>query len=424
MPSRLQESRGYTLLEMSLVLVIGTALIATWAANEVGRRLDDNVRAQATAMKGPILGAVNQYLTERYSELTKAGGGSIVGVGNPLRPTIAELRSLGMLKDPVKNTAFNGGAYRIVVTQYPMGCVAPNCNLDAILYVDRPITDWRNNIDYARLGLAVRTIGDDGAMSTAASPESFIGLAGKWSTTNPAGSRPGLLAARTGYNSAMFSQFYRRDGSLPITGDVAASGYNINDAGRVNATKVNLPAGDSLQIGDAKIFGDNANAAIRSPSGYIYIQDAVGTPGTVSASNGRFTGTVTAGSVNANETTSMTSRIFGNQTVYGTQQVGGVSLGNNVIYLAPQAWAGSTCMANTLTTDPNGTLLTCKQGVWQASGDVPSGTACGFSQDNRYDWTGPQLCMGHNPWDGCPNGYYQGYVASIKGETTISCIKS
>lgn len=424
MRSRRQESRGYILLEMSLALIIGTALIATWAANDVSRRLDDSVRAQARAMKGPILGALNQYLTERYSELTKPAGGSITGVANPLRPTIAELRSLGMLKDPVMNTAFNGGTYRIVVTQYPAGCVAPNCNLDALFYIDRPITDWRQNIDYARLGLAVRAIGDDGAMSTAATPASFTGLAGKWSTDNPEGSRPGLLAARTGYNSAMFSQFYRRDGSLPITGDVAANGHNINNAGQVNADKVKLASGESVQIGSTKIYGDSTNAAIRSPSGYTYVQDANGNVGTVSAGNGSFSNTVTAGAVNANETTTMNARVFGNQTVYGTHQVGGVILGNNVVYLAPQAWAGSPCGSNAITTDPNGTLLTCKYGIWQSAGDVPSGTSCGFSQDNRYDWTGPHLCMGHNPWDGCPSGYYQGVVASIKGETAISCIKS
>lgn len=422
-PSCSARTRGYVLLDASLAILLGASIAAAGAVTAMDKRGDDIARAQGLAMV-TLQGAVNQYLTEHYSQLVQPGGGAVLGVVNPLAPTVTELRALGALKDPLQPTALNGGNYRVKISTFPAGCVAPNCNLDGLVWIDKPLIDWWNNIDYPRLGVAIRAIGSDGATSNAASPGTLQGMQGKWNAVNPVGAQVGILAARTGYNSASFSQFYRRDGSLPMTGDVAANGFNINNAGQVNANTVNLPSGESVQIGSTKIYGDSANAAIRSPSGYTYMQDAAGNAGSVGASNGSFTGTVTAGAVNANETTTLNARVFGNQIVYGTHQVGGVVLGNNVVYLAPQAWAGSPCGSNTITTDPNGTLLTCKYGIWQSAGDVPSGTSCGFSQDNRYDWTGPHLCMGHNPWNDCPSGYYQGVVASIKGETAISCIKS
>lgn len=439
---RRAKQRGMTLLEISLGVAISTVLLTAVATREVAQRLDDNVRAQAMAMKGPLLGALNQYLTERYSQLVQPNGGTIPGVANPLRPTIAELRALGMLKDPVMNTAYNGGNYRMVVTQYPTGCVATNCNLDALLYVDRPIVDWRNSIDYARLGIAMRTIGDDGAMSTAAAPGAFTGMSAKWSTVNPAGNVPGLLAARTGYNAAQFSQFYRRDGSLAMTNDVAVGGYSIQNANAVNAQKVNLPSGSSLQVGSTYLYGDSANMALRSPSGAVVVQN-----GSSGGYGGLYTGTATvysnasvSGNVGVGGTMTATntqanyawangsevnySNVYGDQTVYGNHAINGSLIARGMVYLPAMAWAGYGCGGNGITTDPNGEMLACKGGVWQMAGGSPSGTLCGSSQMGRSDWVGGHLCQGYDPWYSCPAGYSQVAIASIKGEQVNSCMKN
>ncbi len=325
-----RKNRGYALLDASLAILLGTGIVAAGVAAAIDQRGDDSARAQGLAMV-TLQGAVNQYLTEHYSALVQPGGGNVAGVANPLAPTIAELRSLGALKDPFQSTAFNGGNYRIQVTAFPAGCVAPNCNLDGLVWNDRPLTDWWNNIDYPRLGVAIRAIGADGAMSNAATPNTLQGMQGKWNTANPVGAQAGILAARTGYNSASFSQFYRRDGSLPMTGDVAANGVNINNAGTVSAVNANL------------------------------------------------TGTVSATNAVATTSTVSTQTVLGSQTVGGTQQVGGALVAKGQVYLAAQGSTGSGCSGNTITTDATGLLLFCRSGVWQAAGG-------GIKNIAEYDW--------------------------------------
>lgn len=51
---------------------------------------------------------------------------------------------------------------------------------------------------------------------------------------------------------------------------------NLNSANNVNANKVNLPAGNSLQVGNSYYYGDGVNSAIRQ-SGGLYVQNQSGT---------------------------------------------------------------------------------------------------------------------------------------------------
>jgi hypothetical protein len=383
-----RKSRGYAMIDVSLAVLLGSGIAAAGVAAAIDQRGDDAARAQGLAMI-TLQGAVNQYLTAYYGQLVQTGGGTVAGVANPLAPTVTELRAVGALKDPLQVTAFNGGNYRIQISTFPAGCVAPNCNLDGLVWNDRPITDWWNNIDYPRLGVAVRTIGADGAMSTSAAPNTLQGMQGKWNTNNPA-AQAGILAARTGYNSASFSQFYRRDGSLPMTNDVAAGGYNINNAKAVNAQKVNLPSGNSVQVGNALLYGDTVNAAVRSPSGNTYIQDNNGNNGGLIGANANFSNNVTTNSLNANSSTWTPNSYTNYQTVYGDQSVNGTQTTNtqvvngwlvarNMVALPALAWAGWGCSGNGITTDPNGALLSCQGGVWRQSGG-------GVKNYADFDW--------------------------------------
>lgn len=426
-------SRGYALVDVSLAILLGTGIAAAGVASAIDGRGNDSARGQGLAML-TLQGAVNQYLTDYYGQLVQPGGGTVAGVAVPLAPTIAELRAVGALKDPLQNTAFNGGNYHVKISTFPAGCVAPNCNLDGLVWNDKPLVDWWNNIDYPRLGLAVRTIGADGAMSNAASANTLLGMQGKWSTVNPVGAQAGILAARTGYNSASFSQFYRRDGSLAMTNDVAAGGYNINNAKALNAQKVNLPNGNSVQVGSAYLYGDTLNMAVRSPSGNAFVQDNAGNNGTLYAAGAGITGAVNAGLVNATQVSgsnvsatsfnATTSQIWGNHYVYGGQYNYGPLVASNMVYLPALAWAGYGCGGNGITTDPTGALLSCQSGVWQQAGGSPSGTLCGSSQMGRSDWVGGHLCQGYDPWYSCPAGYSQVAIASIKGEQVNSCMKN
>ncbi|TAL63625.1 MAG: shufflon system plasmid conjugative transfer pilus tip adhesin PilV [Burkholderiaceae bacterium] len=62
---------------------------------------------------------------------------------------------------------------------------------------------------------------------------------------------------------------------------VDMTGNNINNAGTINANKVNLPGGNSLNIGGSYFYGDSSNIATRSPTGGLYIQTTGGSSGNI-----------------------------------------------------------------------------------------------------------------------------------------------
>ncbi|MEQ6352790.1 hypothetical protein [Ralstonia pseudosolanacearum] len=369
--------RGFALTEAGLGLVVASMVAVASYVALFEQQGDNKAIAQGTAMLS-LQGAAQQYLTTYYSQLVQPGGGTVAGVASPLNPTVAELYAVGALKGSWSGTAYNGGNYRIQIQQFPTGCVAPNCNLDGLIWIDRPIVDNGNRVDFPRLGLAVQTIKSDGAMSTVASPATLIGMGGKWNAANPVGGQPGILAVRFGYNSASFAQFYRRDGSLPMTADIAANGYNVNNAKAVNAQQVNLPAGNSLNIAGVQVYGDGTNAAIRAP-GNLYLQgpNGNGAIGLV-ASNGNFSGNMA---------------VSGTHTTYGNQYANGALVARSMVYLPALAWAGWGCGGNGITTDPNGQLLFCKAGVWTKSGGASNVVAV-----DSGDWQPAAIAS-------CPGGY-------------------
>jgi prepilin-type N-terminal cleavage/methylation domain-containing protein len=56
---------------------------------------------------------------------------------------------------------------------------------------------------------------------------------------------------------------------------------NLNNAATVNAKLLNLPAGNSVNIGGSYLYGDASNLATRSPSGGLYIQTTSGASGNI-----------------------------------------------------------------------------------------------------------------------------------------------
>jgi hypothetical protein len=75
--------------------------------------------------------------------------------------------------------------------------------------------------------------GIDSGMTQSATVAS--GLQGAWKETSTDYNNinsAGLMAYRVGYDSAMYSVYLRRDGTLPMTGDLNMGGNDINNAKR------------------------------------------------------------------------------------------------------------------------------------------------------------------------------------------------
>ncbi len=224
--------------------------------------LADVRSAQGTVLRR-IGEGVNHYIVNHYSALVNDT--PIPGVAELYAPTIVELQAIGDLDagfQPV--SLFSGLPYQVALSRTPAGCTPPACDISGLVYIRGAITDPSTGAP-APLGDALATLGGDGAYSDTLTPDRLSGPNGAWMTRNPLGNVASVLAMRVGYGTSGFSQFVRRDGSVPMEGDLNFQGtdgtrHNINNVQSVNADTVNatgdLTAGKDIRVKeDASVWG-------------------------------------------------------------------------------------------------------------------------------------------------------------------------
>ncbi|MGQ6481056.1 shufflon system plasmid conjugative transfer pilus tip adhesin PilV, partial [Serratia sp. IR-2025] len=141
--------------------------------------------------------------------------------------------------------------YKILLKR---GGTAPNYVINGLVVAT---TAWieGGKTRYDLLGKAMQTAGIDSGMTP--STTVISGMQGQWQESssnfsNITGS--GLLGFRTGFNSTLYSIYLRRDGTLPMTGDLNMGGNNINNA-------KNITASGTGSFGGNITSGENINAA-------------------------------------------------------------------------------------------------------------------------------------------------------------------
>lgn len=155
-------------------------------------------------------------------------------------------------------------------------------------------------VRYDLLGKAMQAAGIDSGMTktdTAAS-----GYGGQWSELSTDYSNitaAGLLAYRVGYDSAMYSVYLRRDGTLPMTGDLNMGGQNIYNAQNITAAGTTmsgtLKSTGETQVGTTLTVGSNASVGGDiTASGNVYSGQSVIANGNM-ATNGLSPGDHPAG---------------------------------------------------------------------------------------------------------------------------------
>ncbi|MCK4118393.1 adhesin [Ralstonia nicotianae] len=315
-------------------LATGTGQYMANVASVVNTYVFDNTALLAASPSGPT---------------TITAGSVTASVADPLHPTIQDLINLQLLSIGFQDRSPLGVSFRVDLT--PTNCSAglTNCTIPGLLYSTTPYRDASGRIRTDQLATVVATAGVDAGVSYAESPGIVTGLAASWSKPNPlAGNQAGVLAMQVGQTSLLaqaMNQYYKRDGSLNLTGPMDASDQAIKKAGDIQSN------GSLSASGSASIAG---NASIA--------------------------GTTSTGQLNASN-----SNIWGNQQVYGNQTVNGALVATNVVYLPALAWSGYGCNGNGITTDPNGQVLSCQSGVWSTVGSATAANAsCKSASCNIY----------------------------------------
>ena len=250
--------RGFSLLELILALGIGSAM-ALLKFQDMKASQEDFTAKTAGEQIRQIGEAVNGYINLRYdklSTLTPSSSQSNDPGPRTCNASECEITYQTLINEGLLPVSYSGiniykSPYKILLKR---GGTAPNYVINGLVVAT---TAWKEGgkTRYDLLGKAMQTAGVDSGMTQ--STTVISGMQGQWQESssnfsNITGS--GLLGFRTGFNSALYSIYLRRDGTLPMTGDLNMGGHNINNA-------KNITASGAGSFGGNITSGGNINAA-------------------------------------------------------------------------------------------------------------------------------------------------------------------
>ena len=280
-----KKSKGFTLVEISIVLLIASILMIGYTRVLRDINQDDKSAAIAAHLV-TVTGGVNTYISSNFNALV--AGTAITGVANPLAPTVTELKTTGYLAQNVKTTNLAGTNWLTQINLTPAGCVAPACDLNAIVYSDKGFFNLSSNKpDWMLASRVAGKVGGEGATSLYSNTTVISGEGGTWTTPNPvaAANAAAVVAMRTGYGSQGFSQFVRNGDMRNIT---LNGNLGVNGASGVSATQgtfTNLAATTAAISGNLSVGGNVA--ANGSVTGSTLRPTSVVTVGAACSPNGQ-----------------------------------------------------------------------------------------------------------------------------------------
>lgn len=254
--------KGFSILELTLVLGVGSLI--TFMKFQDMKNEQETVMANAVGAQIKQLGeAVNRYISVRYDKLSTLSNATGTGTDPGPRTCNSDsceisyktLINEGLL--PVSYTGENlqKSSYKILLKRDGS---SPNYVINGLVVTS---TVWKDGtkIRHDLLGKAMMSAGIDSGVTRSATAAS--GYGGQWNEKSSDYNNitaEGLLAYRVGYDSSMYSVFLRRDGTLPMTGDLNMDGHNIKNLNNLTAT------GDLITTGNISGKDISASGAITS----------------------------------------------------------------------------------------------------------------------------------------------------------------
>lgn len=234
-----QNKKGFSLLELILVLSVGS-MMAFMRFQDM-KNEQETVIAKAVGQQMKQVGeAVNGYINIRYDKLSTLTSSSSQSSdpgprtcnGSGCEITYQTLINEGLL--PVSYTGVNAqkSSYKIMLKR---SGATPNYVVNGLITTTLPWSE-SGKLRYDLLGKAMQEAGIDSGMTKTTS--NTFGYGGQWSETSANFNNitsAGQLAFRVGFNSALYSVYLRRDGTLPMTGNLNMGGLSVYNAQDITA---------------------------------------------------------------------------------------------------------------------------------------------------------------------------------------------
>ncbi|MWL91433.1 adhesin [Cupriavidus sp. SW-Y-13] len=360
-----------------------------------------------------IAQAANTYTFEAFTALAKspAGstnltvGGKTIGVADPLHPTVQDFINFGLLPIGYSDISPLGLSFRIDLT--PTNCAGDisGCSIPGLVYSTTGYRDAFGRIRTDLMGAAVVKAGQDSGVTFAETPATITGMAASWQAPNPVAGQPvGVLAMRIGSSSLLaqsMNQFYKRDGSLNLTGAMDANNQAMNRVGNFQSNGSVSAAGNVASSGSVSAAGNLSGNGVYG--NYVQSNGSALISGVMQAAQ------VTANSVQSNGNVTASGNVVSSGYLYAAGALVPSAAGGQQVQ---DGW-GCADPQGAIRSDPNGKTLSCQNGFWRSAGGTSQGQIVGFWEGGNGVYGNEGICVS---WPGgtgqlpvpfgtpCPNG--------------------
>ena len=321
-------SKGFTLIELILVVSVGLAI--TFLSFQDMLKKYEQIQATSAGEQIKQIGnSVNSYITVHYDKISALNNSA----GNTNDPgprtcdssistcsiSIQTLINEGLLPSTYSNSNIFNSGYTIVLRR---SGAAPYYNVHGLITTNNTWLGANNSIRYDLLGKAMQEAGIDSGLSR--DNNTIInGYNGNWVQRSSDFSninKKGQLAYQVGYGSYSYSIYLRRDGTLPMTGNLNMGSQSINN------TK-DITASGTIQSGTLRSTGATAVGTTLNVSGLTTLAGA-NVNGALNANNNL----TVAGISNLKGATTLNStlKVAGTSTLAGTNINGVLNANSNL----------------------------------------------------------------------------------------------
>ena len=250
-----RKMKGFTLIE--ILLVIGVVMLMSII--KIRDINQENQDLQAKLIAGQlqtVAEATNAFLVLKYNELStlSSSGVSCNTAANTCDITLQNLNDNALLPPNFSKTTVLGNPYEI---QLKRTGTAPNYMISGLV-LTKGNNYTENTASLVFLGKILRDIGRDGGINK--DTGKIIGTSNGWSADSTLfpilSNKINYIGSAVGTLSGAYYVYLRRDGSLPMTGDLNMDGHNIKNVNNLTATGEINTQGNIIASGNANISGN------------------------------------------------------------------------------------------------------------------------------------------------------------------------
>lgn len=276
--------KGFTLIEILLVIGI-IALMSTIKIRDINEE-NQSIKAKMLADQiKTVEDATNAFLVLKYNDLSQLSSDGVQcdTKQNTCNLTLKNLSDSALLPPNFSNKTILGNPYEI---QLKRTGTAPNYMISGVVLTKDTINNEQPSSVFA--GEVLKNIGKDGGLNNQSGK--IVGTSGGWSSDSSsfpilAGSK-NYIGSSIGTLSGAYYVYLRRDGTLPMTGDLNMDGHNIKNINNLTATG-NINSNGNITGGNLLSNGNLSVSGISILNGNVQTNNSISVAG-----NGQFNGTI------------------------------------------------------------------------------------------------------------------------------------